>query len=466
MKPFFTILISCLFSVIGECQDLTIVRGRISSIPYSQLSIQSAENPVTATRDVFPAQLSDSGVFRIEAEIIVSQIFNLLVDNRVVNQLFLCPNTETIIEVDSNSFSIKGPTDDFYNWRSILDDEYIKKSSYSYYENLGFDEDSVMQIIQHIFDWRTEALNLYQKVGNKYSLNTCESTHFNNVIKYAVYTYLWSDLMQRGHSIDSDVFHFWNDLPLDDRLAVKTSLDYNRALDAYIFWKLRLANHWYDFSDFNYSSDEFSVKYYDQIIAELKNIDVRNAVLTRKVCSSLFSGSTSSEHLYSRYINDCSDIELKNIAARYYNDYQSLNNSPSEDIQIDTIDISLFNKLHEFEGKVLYLDFWASWCSPCMISLPHTKKIQEKYLNAPFEVIYVNVRDNIGSFEMTAKKLDLTGTLIYLDKDESIEILDFLKAEGIPHYVLIDKDGVIIDRKAPGPDSGAIIEKIDQILKL
>ena len=48
---------------------------------------------------------------------------------------------------------------------------------------------------------------------------------------------------------------------------------------------------------------------------------------------------------------------------------------------------------------------------------------------------------------------------------ESSEILNFLKAEGIPHYVL-NKDGVIVEKKAPGLDSGAIIERIDHLLEL
>jgi predicted regulator of Ras-like GTPase activity (Roadblock/LC7/MglB family) len=56
--------------------------------------------------------------------------------------------------------------------------------------------------------------------------------------------------------------------------------------------------------------------------------------------------------------------------------------------------------------------------------------------------------------------------LIYLDKEESSEILDFVKAKGIPHYVLIDKDGVMVESEAPGPETGAIIEKIDHLLEL
>jgi thiol-disulfide isomerase/thioredoxin len=466
MKALLTTLVLIAATALGMCQDQTIVRGRITISPYSHLSIQSMENPVTATRDIFDVQLSDSGVFRIEADITVPQVFLLLVDERPVYQLFLCPNTETVIEVDTNSFSIKGPTEDFYNWGSLLANEYIQKESYSYYENQGYSGDSVMQIIHQIFDWREEALAQFQTKSSTYNLNSCESEYFINAIKYSVYTLLWSDLLHRGHSIESDAFYFLDELPLDDIVAASSSLEYNRALDVYVFWKLRLANHWYDNSDFDFYSDEFSVMFYDQILKELNNSDVRDVALTRKVCGSLFSGTTSADYLYSRYINDCSNPELKKIAARYYDGYLGLKDSRGEKTRIDTIDISLFHKLGEYKGKVLYLDFWASWCSPCMISLPLTKRIQEKYLNSPFEVIYVNVQDNIGSFETTAKRLDLTGELIYLNKEESSEILDYLKAKGIPHYVLIDKDGVMVESEAPGPETGAIIEKIDHLLEL
>lgn len=465
MNRLLALLILSLFSVSGACQDLTIVKGRITNAPYSQLSIQSLENPVTGTRDLFKAQLSDYGEFRIEAEIITSQIFNLIVDDIIVYQLFLCPNTETIINVDTSGFNIKGPTEDFYEWREELSNDYLNKYSSTYLENQGFNKDSVIQIIQYMFDWKDEAISQYQKTGSKYSLSTCEYNHFKDVINYAVYTFLWSDLMQRGYSIESDLFDFWNNLPLDDAEAITTSLDYNRALDTYIFWKLRLENHWYDFNSFNYSSDEFAVKFYEQIIAELKNNDVRNSALTRNVCSSLFRGTTSADYLYERYLKDCSDTSLKRITARYYKKNLSVKGSSKPQIRIDTLNFSLFDKLKEFEGKVLYLDFWASWCSPCLTSLPHTRKIQEKYSDAPFEVIYVNVSDNIGSFETIVKKLDLKGTLIYLDKEESNEVLNFLDAEGIPHYVLIDKDGSIVEGSAPGPESGAIIDTINRLLE-
>jgi len=360
--------------------------------------------------------------------------------------------------------SIDGPTADFYEWRAILNNEYLNKINYAYYEKGDLANDSVAQVIQEIFTWREEALLQFQANSSSYGLDPWESAYFSSTIKYAVYTYLWTDLMQRGHAIDSGVFSFWNALPLDDTHAVKMCLHYNRALHTYVFWKLRLENHWFDTKSYDYSSEEFACKFYEQIMHEIENEDIRNGVLTRWICNLLYSGRTSAERLFERYLGDCSDIELKSLANKYYVEYLEYKNPSEDEVYIDTIDISLFHKLQDYKGKVLYLDFWASWCSPCLTALPHTKKIQEEYSDAPFEVIFVNVRDNMGSFETTAKRMDLKENLIYLNYEESMEILDLLNAEGIPHYVLIDKNGVIVEKKAPGPESGEIRNRIEVLL--
>jgi thiol-disulfide isomerase/thioredoxin len=113
---------------------------------------------------------------------------------------------------------------------------------------------------------------------------------------------------------------------------------------------------------------------------------------------------------------------------------------------------------------VLYVDFWASWCGSCQHGLRHTMDIQKKYTKAPFEVVYVNVNDKYSTFETAVKKTGLKGSLFYLDKKESEDIFKFLDFHGIPQYILIDKNGVLIEKKAPHPDSKSLYEKIDELL--
>src|SRR5690349_9791346 len=51
-------------------------------------------------------------------------------------------------------------------------------------------------------------------------------------------------------------------------------------------------------------------------------------------------------------------------------------------------------RLEDFRGKVVYLDFWASWCGPCRVSLPMLEELRREYQAKGFEVIAVNVDEN------------------------------------------------------------------------
>jgi thiol-disulfide isomerase/thioredoxin len=55
-------------------------------------------------------------------------------------------------------------------------------------------------------------------------------------------------------------------------------------------------------------------------------------------------------------------------------------------------DVNKFDDLiNEFEGKVIYVDIWATWCAPCVKSIPYTKKVKEKYKNKNVEVVFLSI---------------------------------------------------------------------------
>jgi peroxiredoxin len=112
--------------------------------------------------------------------------------------------------------------------------------------------------------------------------------------------------------------------------------------------------------------------------------------------------------------------------------------------------------LSQFKGKsVVLLDFWASWCVPCRQSIPHLKKVYNKYHSKGFEVIAVSLDMNREKW-IEAVQQDSTGMWYHIPIAEKYadgpkyftenDIYQNYFVEAIPIQILIDKDGKIIGR--------------------
>lgn len=96
--------------------------------------------------------------------------------------------------------------------------------------------------------------------------------------------------------------------------------------------------------------------------------------------------------------------------------------------------------LESFRGKTVYVDFWASWCAPCLRSMPLINELYSKYRDQDFEVIAINVDDPIedGQDFLLDNSFDY---LIAADTDNVV--LNEFGVTGMPTSFLIDKEGIV-----------------------
>ncbi len=96
--------------------------------------------------------------------------------------------------------------------------------------------------------------------------------------------------------------------------------------------------------------------------------------------------------------------------------------------------------LSALRGKTVYVDFWASWCAPCLRSMPLINELYAKYREQGFEVIAINVDDPIED----GREFLLDTPLDYLiAADPKGEMLGAYAVRGMPTSFLIDRDGVV-----------------------
>lgn len=169
--------------------------------------------------------------------------------------------------------------------------------------------------------------------------------------------------------------------------------------------------------------------------------------------------------LESYMIKYCS-IEDKKSLLETYEKYDKLSagKTPPPFILKDTDGKDV--ALKDFAGKVIYMDFWASWCSPCRYEMKNgSPKLHSKFKDNK-DVVFLYI--SIDSKEEPWRKA------IADDKIEGIHLLSLggtnspvakaFNISGIPHYVIIGKDGRIFDNDAPRPSQDITVQKINEAL--
>ena len=108
-------------------------------------------------------------------------------------------------------------------------------------------------------------------------------------------------------------------------------------------------------------------------------------------------------------------------------------------------------------GKYILVDFWASWCKPCIAEIPNLVKIYDKYKNQGFEIVSISVDREKNDWIKAMNDNDMPWSHL-LDANGTASSIYGINS--IPHIMLIDKDGQIIGRELRGKSLENKLEEI------
>lgn len=123
------------------------------------------------------------------------------------------------------------------------------------------------------------------------------------------------------------------------------------------------------------------------------------------------------------------------------------------------------HRLSDYKGKVIFLNFWATWCKPCEEEMPSMQTLYENLDNFPFEIIAVSVdKDAPEAVAKFAKRYGLTFTILH---DRKGKVKEMYKTTGVPETFIIDQNGIVAE-KVWGPrdwlDPGAT-KVLDELVR-
>ncbi len=98
--------------------------------------------------------------------------------------------------------------------------------------------------------------------------------------------------------------------------------------------------------------------------------------------------------------------------------------------------------LDKLRGRIVYVDFWASWCSPCRRSFPWMNEMQQKYGPRGFTIVGINVDKKRADAERFLQQTPAAFTVVYDEAGASPAAFD---VKGMPSSYLIDAQGKVVD---------------------
>jgi thiol-disulfide isomerase/thioredoxin len=136
---------------------------------------------------------------------------------------------------------------------------------------------------------------------------------------------------------------------------------------------------------------------------------------------------------------------------------------PAPQFTLPTLQSDQPTALKQYAGKVIYLDFWASWCAPCRTSFPLLNKLHEKLKAQGFEVVAVNLDEDKANAEKFLKEFPVSFTVL---RDAKGEWADQFVVESMPTSFILDKQGVVqnIHHGFASADIKELEEKITKLL--
>jgi len=117
-------------------------------------------------------------------------------------------------------------------------------------------------------------------------------------------------------------------------------------------------------------------------------------------------------------------------------------------------------KLSDYRGKVVLIDFWATWCAPCRKEMPNVKKVYSQYHKKGFDIIGISLDNDRGSLDSYIKDNGMAWRQIFDGKGWQSELAGRYAVSSIPATFLLDRQGKIRYKNLHGEELSKSVAKL------
>ncbi len=119
----------------------------------------------------------------------------------------------------------------------------------------------------------------------------------------------------------------------------------------------------------------------------------------------------------------------------------------------------------KFYGKVVYVDFWATWCRPCLEEIPNAKLLQSKYQDKDIVFLTFCCNSKLEDWKNIIVESQLNGEHHLLNNDQCYFLKEAYLLTSFPRYLIFNKQGKLVDAEAPRPRDPRLENILNQLIE-
>jgi thiol-disulfide isomerase/thioredoxin len=162
--------------------------------------------------------------------------------------------------------------------------------------------------------------------------------------------------------------------------------------------------------------------------------------------------------LFNTYVKD--PALVADFQKKYDKWDRSKPGKPSPDFKATDVDGKVWT-LADFKGKYVYIDLWATWCNPCKKELPYLKELEKKFEGAEIVFLSLSTDGDKAKWEKMVKEGKMSGVQLHIGPRSDFQLA--YNIDGIPRFILLDKEGVIINNNMSRPSSDDTIRTLESL---
>ncbi len=326
-----------------------------------------------------------------------------------------------------------------FNFSAFLHDSIIK-----YYSEKNFFKNIRNKNIDSVLFYRKEfasyKMNLLKKYRSTHEMSDIYYNWLRSQYSYEPFERTLVENITNRDSLDNGTISKILEKGINDEFAALNTSEYNDLIDFYVASKLNRKSKKLTLTDrFNYVAD-----------SNILSGSTKDVYLSRFMAWLIKKPDSVYNPLFKKYDQIVRNKKMKQLVTSRRNDYK--NPKIASAISINSKSNSLIDIFKKYTGKVIYVDFWASWCVPCRVEMPNAAILKENLKGKNIVFLYLGYNDKEKAWTKARNQLEIVGEHYLLNEMMIKEADELFGINGIPHYAIIDKDGKIISKRADRPN--------------